>query len=131
MKLLLLLLSVFVGLGWSQTADNQRTGGLLNGRFWTVTMSTNQCITFLMGYSEAWKRLNGSKTDPDGLPENVTYADVVTGVTQLYSAPENLILPICMAIELWTKKSQGEDPVECAKDLALQIRLWHQASDPK
>jgi hypothetical protein len=128
---LLLLLTAFVGLGWSQIDDNQRTAGLLNGRFWTATLSTHQRIAFVMGYSEAWHGLHGPKNDPDGFPKNVTYSDLVTGLNQLYSAPENLIIPIYTAMHLWTNKVEGEDPVEWAKDVALAIRLWRLASDPK
>jgi hypothetical protein len=121
---LLLLLSVFVGLGWSQTADHEHTVGLTNGRYWT-TLNRSEQLGFEVGYSEAWHTLHGWKTDSDGFPKNVTIGEVVTGLNQYYSAPENLIVPVSTALRFWTKKFQGEDPMEWAKELAESIRYWH------
>ena len=52
------------------------------------------------------------------LPATMSFGEIVKGMDRFYEEPENLILPVIEAMEIFTLKANGASPDRVEKKLA-------------
>jgi hypothetical protein len=97
-----LLLSVSLT---AQVSSELLTHGGLNGRFWK-TMTSEQQDFFVLGYRQAFNFYVTAK-DQGKFPAKSTPREIAEGLSEIYSAPENIALPIDAAIMIYERKAAG------------------------
>jgi hypothetical protein len=102
--------------------SDQRTNGLLNGRFWNGIDDSGK-LFFLIGYCEA-------AVDALRCPAQTEFGETIKGIDKFYQEPENLRLTFISAMRIFTRKVEGAKPteIEALMDLA---RKYADARLPK
>jgi hypothetical protein len=98
------LLATFCHAQKSST-DDQKTNGLLNGRFWTVLGDSSKLV-FVLGYCEAAVGLAVP------CPSQSEFGEIVKGIDRFYQEPENLRLPFMTAQRVFAMKVAGASATE-------------------
>ena len=103
----------------AQISSELLTHGGLNGRFWK-TMTSEQQDFFVLGYRQAFNFYVTEK-DQGKFPAKSTPREIAEGLNEIYSAPENVALPIDAAIMVYERKSAGW-PRAKIEDLLAKFR---------
>ena len=100
-------------------ADNDRSNGHFNGRFWSG-LNNNSKAAFILGYCEG----------ASDCPIQPTFGDIVKGVDKFYQEPENLRLAIRSAIRVFALKVAGANASDI-EDAMRFARAYADSADPK
>lgn len=107
----------------AQVPENQRTGDLLNGRFWVANDNHTAKVLFLYGFLDA---LNTRSDIPSPAIltyfSKATFDETVKGLDQFYSDPANDEIPIALALNVFTDKVKGATPEALAAETAEMRR---------
>jgi hypothetical protein len=98
-----------------------RTGGLVNGHFWTPDDSLKKGLQlgYLMGLSEGTRNTSlGYSMFGDS-----TFKEIVDGVDDFYSDPANVLIPVRDAMRYFQLKLNGASAEKLAETLALFRRV--------
>jgi hypothetical protein len=121
MKRLTLLL-VLLTLPCLAESDSDKTGGVVNGRFWQH-LEPMAKIAFIIGLQEgigigAATTADGDKSIKTYFEKAANYGEIIAGVDRLYQEPENAALPVFWVLEVFTMKVRGASQGEIDTKLA-------------
>ncbi len=103
----------------AQSAFGQKTGFQFNGRAWE-SFSEAMKLGYVLGFTEA---VSTGVCEQERLPCHMQMGEMTKAVDRVYEEPENVLLPIPMAIHIVTMKAAGMDPAAFEKEVAALRRL--------
>ncbi len=127
-RLLLVILLCFTGV--AQDVDPYNTLNMLNGRFW-LELSSNNRVIYVAALRDAarFESMRGSRLAKEAeskLSERWAFGfspeDYVKEITELYSATENVRLPVTLAVSYCTKKLGGTYSKQELENFLIQMR---------
>jgi hypothetical protein len=91
--------------------EDERTKGLLNGRFWNRfgdLGGNGSKLFFVIGYCE------GAASAPSDIrcPKQLEFGEILKGIDKFYQEPENLRLPFIVAVQILRMKVEGAKAFE-------------------
>ena len=104
-----------------QRVRDSQTDGQLNGRFWTA-IPADAKTGFVMGYCAA-------ATGDLSCPSEAQYGDIQKAIDRFYQEPENLRLPVAVAIQVFARRLRGmsEQTIQAFLEDARKYAASHPA----
>ncbi|HVZ15665.1 MAG TPA: hypothetical protein VG897_01000 [Terriglobales bacterium] len=104
------------------------TGVLGNGRLWQIS-ADSQRYAFLVGFMEALL-VERADAGPRYFSKILTMQELTKAISLFYSQPENLAIPIPMALEIVRMKANGESPTDVEEQTAIARRVALEFASP-
>jgi len=107
------------------------TGVLGNGRLWQLSTDA-QRYAFLVGFIEALL-VEHAEAGPRYFAKTLTIQELTKAIGIFYSQPENLAIPIPMALELVRMKANGErtEDIDEQTSVARRVAVQFMSSPPQ
>jgi len=111
-----LILACLIALGAAlpcaaQIPEIQKTGGLLNCRFWNAQPSEPEHISFVIGFIEMQKIFEAVQQAESTVPD-ATYGEISKGVTAICARPENAQIWFSVAMMAFGEQIRGASQAE-------------------
>jgi hypothetical protein len=105
------------------------TGVLANGRLWQVS-TDSQRYAFLVGFMNALL-VEHAEAGPRYFAKTLTMQDLTRAIGMFYNQPENLAIPLPMALELVRMKANGDAAVDIDEQTSIARRVAVQFTSPQ
>jgi hypothetical protein len=100
------------------------TRDAMNGRSWRTLNETGK-VYYIVGFNDALRTMSlRSAADLDVYDTQRTMGETVEGVDEIYQKPENVILPVYDAIELFALKSKGVPATQVEEKRLKMLSLY-------
>ena len=120
-KTIFLLSLVFAVASFGQSADNQMTGGAVNGRFW-MSLPSDMKATLLLGFREGIVASRNFEAVKAYISDAATIGEVKKSIDQFYDDPANLAIAVKDASRVFVMKLSGAAPERLAAEVATLRR---------